>query len=129
MIYQAIGRSLSHSLHEQFDRNIRRAGLTDWVKVHQGRAAEAASGWTRPINLLFLDGDQSYAGVQLAYRSWSPFLRADGLIAIHNSASGVYAAGHEGHRRLVEETIRSPWYGEVRCIGTTTFAHKLGNGE
>ncbi len=128
-IYHAIRQSLGCSLREQFDRNIRGAGLTDWIEVHQGRAVEAAIGWTRPIDLLFLDGDQSYEGVQLAYRSWSPFLKPDGFIAVHNSRSGTYAAGHDGHRRLVEETVRSPWYAEVHCVGTTTFARKLSDDE
>ncbi len=126
-IYHTIGRSLNRSLRRQFDWNIRRAGLTDWVEVHQGRAAEVALTWTAPIDMLFLDGDQSYEGVQLAYRSWSLHLKLDGVIAVHNSASGSYHVGHDGHYRLVKETIRSPYYGEVHCIGTTTFARKIND--
>ncbi len=38
-------------------------------------------------------------------------------------------AGHNGHRRLVEETIQPPWHAEAQCIGTTTFAHKLSDDE
>ena len=42
--------------------------------------------WITPIDLLFLDGDQSRKGVREAYNSWEPFLKGGGIIAVHNSA-------------------------------------------
>ena len=123
-VYRAIERGLGGSLRRQFDDNIRRAGLSDWVETHQGTAAEIAAGWRQPIDMLFLDGDQSPAGARLAYERWAPFLRRGGIIALHNSRSGSYDDGHDGHRRLVVEAIRPPEYDDVRCVGTTTFARK-----
>jgi len=121
---EKIERALGGSLRRQFDDNIRRAGLSDWVETHQGTAGEIAAGCRRPIDMLFLDGDQSPAGARLAYERWAPFLRRGGIIALHNSRSGSYGDGHDGHRRLVVETIRPPEYADVRCVGTTTFARK-----
>ena len=126
-VYRAISNSLKSSLRRAFDDNIRRAGLSDWVEVHQGRAHEMAENWTEPLDLLFLDGDQSYEGVQIAYKSWSPFLKPGGMIAVHNSAPGSYQPDHDGSMRLVSETIRHPQYREVQCIGITTFARKTTN--
>ena len=126
-IYHAIKNSLKISLRQRFENNIRRAGLGEWVEVHQGRASEIASHWTKPIDMLFLDGDQSYKEVRIAYDSWSPFLKFEAMIAIHNSASGTYHESHDGHMRLVMETIRAPHYDEIQCIGITTFARKVGN--
>jgi MMP 1-O-methyltransferase len=40
------------SLREQFDRNIDRAGLTDWVQVLPRRAADAAMEWRTQRRLL-----------------------------------------------------------------------------
>jgi predicted O-methyltransferase YrrM len=128
-VYRAIGNSLKPSLRLCFDNNIRRAGLSDWVEVHQGRAHEIAATWIEPIDLLFLDGDQSYEGVQIAFNSWSPFLKPGGLIAVHNSAPGTYQKDHDGSMRLVMETIRPPLYYEVQCIGITTFARKAFDQE
>lgn len=107
-----------------FDRNIRGAGLQRWVEAIEGRAEDIAAGWTAPIDLLALNGDQSPVGAHAAYRAWAPFLKPGGVIAVHNSAPGPHAAGHDGHRRLVEEEIRPPAYGDVRSVGATTFARR-----
>jgi MMP 1-O-methyltransferase len=124
-VYRAISNTLPLLLRQQFERNVRRAGVAKWVTIHQGTATEIAQRWSQPIDMLFLDGDQSYPGVFAAYGSWSPFLKDGGLIAIHNSDPRPYHEGHDGHRRLVEEIIRPPQYDEVWYVGTTTFARKI----
>ena len=123
-IYRSISESLGGSLRECFEENMRWAGLSDWVEVHQGLGHEVAATWTETIDLLFLDGDQSYDAVQATYRSWSPFIKPGGIIAVHNSAPGEYEEGHDGSMRLAAEVIRPPQYEEVRCTGITTFARK-----
>ena len=124
-IYGAIRDKLGAPIRQLFDENILQAGLSGWVEVHQGRACDIAATWTEPIDLLFLDGDQSYEGAQDAYKNWSPFLKAGGIIAVHNSAPGSYNTNHDGQMRLVAETIHPPSYEKVRRIGTTTFAQKV----
>jgi predicted O-methyltransferase YrrM len=111
-------------LREHFEHNIRRAGVEDWVEVLQGRAEDIAPGWTRPIDLLALSGDQSPEGARAAYAAWSPFLKPDGIIAVHNSAPGPRAENHSGNRRIVEEEIRPPGYIDIRAAGATTFARR-----
>jgi hypothetical protein len=124
-IYQAMARSSEMGLRQRFDESIHHAGLSAWVSVHHGRDTEVAATWTTPIDLLFLDGDQSYAGACAAYESWSQFLEVGGIIAVHNSRSNArYAQDHDGLRRLVEERIHPPQYVDVRCIESTTFARK-----
>jgi predicted O-methyltransferase YrrM len=114
-------------LRDHFDRNVRRAGLADWIDVLPGRAEDVAPGWTRPIDLLALNGDQSPAGARAAYLAWSRFLKPGGVIAVHNAAPGPHAATHDGNRRLVEEEIRPPVYTDIRPVGATTFARRLGS--
>jgi predicted O-methyltransferase YrrM len=123
-IYRDIQERLSRMLRTQFETNIRGAGLDNWVVVHQGTASEVSRIWRQPVDLVFLDGDQSPDGVRLAYDSWAPFLKQDGILAVHNSNDRVYARGHDGHRRLVMEAIRPPEFGDAVCIGTTTFARR-----
>jgi predicted O-methyltransferase YrrM len=113
-------------LRGHFDEHIRRAGLSDWVEVHQGRAAEVAARWTTPVDMIFFDGDQSRAGVREAYESWSRFLTPDGIIAVHNSAPDNHRPDHDGQRLLVEEEIRPPHYADIRLVYSTTFARKTG---
>jgi hypothetical protein len=112
------------SLRDHFERNIHAAGLGLWVRIHQGRADEVARSWTTPIDLLYLDGDQSRKGVREAYDSWAQFLKPGGLIAVHNSAPDNHRAEHDGHRCIVEEEIKPPRYGNVRLVCSTTFATK-----
>lgn len=109
-VYQSIAGSLGTSLQQRFEDNIRRAGLSDWVEVHQGTAQAIARTWRTPVDMLFLDGDQSPYGVRLAYESWAPFLKRGGIIAVHNSSDHAYAETHDGHRRLVVKTIHPPEY-------------------
>jgi hypothetical protein len=113
------------SLRQRFDANLSRAGVSEWVRVHQGTAAAAAARWAQPIDLLFLDGDQSPAGARLAYDLWAPFLKVDGIMALHNSTKRVYEPSHEGHRLLALHAIRAPEYGDIVSVETTTFARKL----
>jgi predicted O-methyltransferase YrrM len=124
-VYRKILANAGGSLRAYFDENIRRAGLIDWVEVHQGHVAKIAMHWTTPVDMLFLDGDQSRSGAREAYDSWSPFLKADGVIAIHNSSPDNFRPDHDGNRCLVEQEIYSPRYCDIFLVGSTTFARKI----
>jgi predicted O-methyltransferase YrrM len=124
-VYRRILAGLSGgSLRDSFHNNILHAGLSDWVEVHQGRACEIAATWSTPLDLLFLDGDQSPAGARAAYESWSPFLRPGGVIALHNSDPSNFRPDHDGNRRLVDEEIATPKYADIHLVNSTTFALK-----
>jgi Methyltransferase domain len=123
-VYLGIRDALEMPLRQRFKQNIRDADLGDWVAVHQGHATEISAGWTTPVDLLFLDGDESPAGASVAYGAWAPFLKVGGTIAIHNSRPGVYAKSHDGLMRLANATIRLPDYAHVRLVGSTTLARK-----
>jgi MMP 1-O-methyltransferase len=41
-------------------------------------------GWTRPIGLLWIDGDHTAEGVRRDFSSWEPFLRPDAVVAFHD---------------------------------------------
>lgn len=122
--YLKIVAEQPETLRERFDENIRRAGLTDWVRVHAGTAESIAVTWREPIDMLFLDGDQSPAGARSSYEHWAPFLKLGGILALHNSSDRRYDEGHDGYRRVAVEKVKPPLYEDVVCIGTTTFARK-----
>jgi predicted O-methyltransferase YrrM len=124
-VYRAIADADTRPLRQRFQANIVRAGVSDWVEVHEGTAASVASEWTEPIDMLFLDGDQSPDGVRLTYDRWAGFLKVGGVIALHNSTERVYAPDHDGHHRLARHVVRPPQYSAVRCVDSTTFAVKL----
>jgi hypothetical protein len=111
------------SLERAFRKNIAGCDLDQWVAIHRGTALEVAAGWSKPIDLLLLDADQSPAGARAAYEAWSPFLRRGGTLIVRNTADREYAEGHDGYRRLVLEEIHPPRYRDIR-VGETTFAIK-----
>jgi predicted O-methyltransferase YrrM len=123
--YRGIQQSLGETLRARFDRNIRAAGLCEWVEVHVGKAAQIAQAWRDSVDLLFLDGDQSREGVREAYEAWSPFLKAGGVIALHNSVPPSRDPTHDGHLRVATESIHAPEYANVRTVTTTTFATQV----
>jgi len=109
---------------EVFCRNLRNAGVANWVGVHQGTAEQVGTGWDVPIDMLFMDGDQSPEGVSAAYESWAPWLKSNGVLALHNSNRREYAAGHDGHFRLLERLLAASEYSLIEEVGSTSFLSK-----
>lgn len=50
----------------------------------------------RPIDLLFIDGDHSYAGVSADYSMYAPLVRPGGIIAFHDAATVPTRAANTG---------------------------------
>ncbi len=112
------------TLFDAFNSNIGKHGLENWIQIHKGEACEIASLWSRPIDLLLLDADQSPEMALKLYEAWEPFLKFGGTIVLCNTADRVYAKGHDGYRRIAIERIVSPKYCQIRLIGDLTFALK-----
>lgn len=49
--------------------------LRDWCEVMPTTSQRAAEGWSRPIDLLFIDGDHTYEGVKLDFEAFQPWLK------------------------------------------------------
>ncbi|TSC59342.1 MAG: hypothetical protein Greene041662_562 [Candidatus Peregrinibacteria bacterium Greene0416_62] len=75
----------------EFQRNIAHSGIASLVTPHQKISKEAALGWTKPIELLWIDGAHEEEFVRLDYTLWSPHLVPGGVIAFHDSTDpGVW---------------------------------------
>ena len=128
-IYRTIQDHRSLSLRDRFERNLERAGVREWVEVHQARAEDAVSGWRSRIDLLFLDGHQSYDVVMSIFHAWTPFLKKGGVLAVHNSRTGYRQETHDGSARLVEELVCPPRYRDVELVKSITFARKASGDD
>jgi predicted O-methyltransferase YrrM len=70
-----------------FLRNqLERYDLVQHCQVIRQTSQEAASLWSRNIDLLFVDGDHSLAGVRRDFESFAPSINPDGLIVFHDSS-------------------------------------------
>ncbi len=58
------------------------------VRWHVRTSEEAASGWSAPVDLVFIDGDHSEAACRLDWELWSPHVAAGGVVIFHDANGG-----------------------------------------
>jgi len=87
------------STEKAFRENIQRAGLAKKVVPIVALSSDALKGWSRPIGMLWIDGDHRYEAVSGDFLGWSRFVAKDGIIAFHDTYSW------EGVRRFVDGEI------------------------
>lgn len=92
-----------------FFQSMLSTGAFHMVRLVNLTSEETASGWTRPVAFLFIDGDHSYEAVQSDIRSWKPHLTANAVVAFDDIDHPEL-----GPRRVAEELITS---GEFTLIG------------
>lgn len=92
---------------------VRDAGLRDrWVFV-QRRSEQFAEWWDHGMpfvpDLVFIDGDHSFEGVQSDWRIYGPTVRVGGLVLLHDALN---TQEFPGIQRLIDEEIRPNPYWE-----------------
>jgi predicted O-methyltransferase YrrM len=76
------------SIRERFEANIAAAGLRDTVTLEVGYSTRLRPAWTRPIDLLYIDGKHDYWTYTDDLR-WSAHLSAGAEILVHDCFSSV----------------------------------------
>jgi MMP 1-O-methyltransferase len=81
----------------RFLSNLQRLKLADQVTPVQASSQDAARTWTKPIRLLFIDGDHAYEASRRDFELWSPFVVPGGVVCFHDIGSwpGVTQFYHE----------------------------------
>jgi len=81
----------------------KRLGLSDKIEFIYRQSAKVK--WTKPIDLLFLDGNHSYQHVHKEFYKFSPHVTREGIIVLHDSGR----THHSGVRKVIEDHIRGEW--------------------
>jgi predicted O-methyltransferase YrrM len=98
--YASIAR-FDGSTRGAFERQIRKAGMQDWVFPCTGLTAEYAAKYDGgPIAFLLIDADHSYEGVKADFEAWSPHVARGGTIVFHD-----YNMPEAGVRAYVQAEI------------------------
>jgi len=101
-----------------FKRNVATAGVEDRVQLHQMFSHEVSGQWNKPLRLLWIDGDHTYAGTKLDFDGFAPHLADGSIVAIHDTL-------HEfegGARVYLESVLRSPNFGACGFCGSIAWA-------
>lgn len=104
----------------QFRQNLQRAGLADYVNPVVASSAEAVRGWNRPVRLLFIDADHSYAASRSDFELWSPFIVPGGVVCFHDVT--VWPGVTQFYTELMKATTA---YREVASVWSLKVIQRL----
>lgn len=96
-----------------FRRHVSAMGLDPYVEVVRADSRTAAQSWSRPIDLLFIDGDHSYEGVKADWDLFSPFLTPSAVTIFHDTTWELHKHDDPRYRddmgvpRFVDELRRA----------------------
>src|SRR5262249_52045312 len=76
-----IGVSFERWIAEHEIARVRRAH----ARLLRQFSHEAATGWSVPIDFLFIDGDHSWDAIARDWADWTPHVAPGGLVALHDS--------------------------------------------
>ena len=65
--------------------NLEQAGVGDQTELVAATSEETAAEWSRPISLLWIDGDHEYESVKRDFVLWEPHLLPDAVVALHDT--------------------------------------------
>jgi hypothetical protein len=100
--------------YDAFIANLDRAGVRDAVEIHRAFSHDVARTWSRPIRLLWIDGDHTYEGALADFRLFRPHLVPGAIVAMHD-VLGTF----EGSLRVfADEILRSDDFGPVGLCGS-----------
>jgi predicted O-methyltransferase YrrM len=106
------------STFEEFVAALREAKLEKHVEVHRAFSRDVATGWNRPIRLLWIDGDHTYQGAREDFELFSPYLANGAIVAMHDALHA-----YEGPIRIfVEQILRSDQFGPAGFVQSVAWA-------
>jgi hypothetical protein len=79
------------------------------VAWHVDYSAAVAAWWSRPVDLVFIDGDHSEDGVRTDWEGWNGFVESGGAVLFHD-ARGTQEGGRglPGPTAVVDGLFRGP---------------------
>ena len=112
-----MGGSFGPADRRAFFENLLRAGVVERVRLVNLSSEVVAPGWTKPIGLLWIDGDHRYDAVRRDFDCWAPHLH--GPVAFHDATGPSL-----GPTRLVEELL-SHGFELIERLGATKVLRRV----
>ena len=106
---------------EAFKENMLKAGVQDIVEPIVKLSKDAAVGWDKPIEFLWIDGEHSYKEAKQDFNLFEKNVIDGGLIAFHD-------ATYDNVKTVVKEVLLgSGRFIESGIAGSIVYARKAGN--
>jgi hypothetical protein len=102
-----------------FYRNMLRTNCAETVRLINLPSQMVAGAWSKPISLLWLDGDHSYDAVSRDFAGFNPFILPGGYVAFHDSLDPKL-----GPAQVIQEVLTSSGYRKVAQQDLTTVLQK-----
>ncbi len=106
---------------DTFMKNIRQAGLVDWVIPIVAHAHRVARYWPHgELSLVFIDGSHSVEDVLRDFHLWSSRVIADGYLCIHDIFADPAEGGQGPHQVFQFAQYTGLWehVDQVETLGT-----------
>jgi predicted O-methyltransferase YrrM len=113
------GRHFGPEDRAAFFRAMTRTGAYQVVHLVNLPSTQAAAGWSRPIGMVFIDGDHSYDAVKSDLDSWEPHVVSGGIVVLDDVTEpdgGPYLA--------IERALRPAGYQPLRDVGKVAAFRK-----
>ena len=101
-----------------FRRTMHDAELESTVLALVGRSPQAASVWTTPLSLLFIDGGHGEEPARLDYEGWTSHVAVGGTLAIHDVFPDPADGGRPPYERIYLPAIESGRFEETGATGS-----------
>jgi predicted O-methyltransferase YrrM len=108
----------------EFRRNIRAAGLEDFVVPLLSSSAVASRHWRTPLAMVFIDGGHSLDAALTDYRCWSAHLLQGGILAIHDLFPDPHAGG-QAPWGIYRMALDSGLFAELERVNTLGVLRRL----
>ncbi len=102
-----------------FFRAMTRTGAYKVVHLVNLPSRQAASGWDRPIGMVFIDGDHSYDAVTSDLESWEPHVVPGGIVVLDDVTEP-----EGGPRLAIEGALLPAGYRPLRDVGKVAAFRK-----
>ncbi|HVE79599.1 MAG TPA: class I SAM-dependent methyltransferase [Gemmatimonadaceae bacterium] len=103
---------------DDFVRALREFDVAEEVEVHRTFSGELAKSWSRPLRLLWIDGDHTYTGAKSDFDLYRPFLQEGAVVAFHDALNH-----YDGPLRVfVDDVLRSDAFGPAGFVGSIAWA-------
>lgn len=112
------------STYDDFLHSLNQAGVEQDVEVHRAYSQDVSRTWTRPIRLLWIDGDHTYQGAEQDFLGFIPHLSPLGVVPLHDALNNFPGP----IQVYVEKVLRSRSFGPMGFVQSLAWAQYRPTG-